>query len=321
MPSPKPSATLKSTTLERSRLHPHYVFTVAMTQLNQFYWTSKYALERVPAILAAISTTSSVNDPVVSALWPTEHVHMKRNTSVPLSTYFQHAVATIDSARAVAILGACSAFENALVNYYILGALYYPEKVLTGWNYASVPKVLRHGTAYERLKRKAVERAGEVLKAGYGARMRILLDAFGVDRSTLHIPVDLEKYYNYRHLVAHNQGIADDYPWLPPNVILESRVTIAEDEWRQMLRVFNGLLTSVDELMQTVIPLRGVHLAVHWAMESAKTPSQKLGSVRYRANMSWHLHESHGTIQQAAVECGYRVSTERRYLSRSVSRK
>ncbi|MDI1444868.1 hypothetical protein [Polyangium sp. 6x1] len=305
--------------VQRNRLQPYHVFVAELARLNEVYWTSKYALERIPATLKAIAATASdAEDPAVGDLWRSSNPRMHKQLTISLSEFRRRATATTEFIRAISVVGICSAFENAIANYFALACLYNPKSVLSGWNHASVPKILRSKDAYTRLQRRATERAAEVLRAGYGTRIFALIDAFGADRADLEIPAALETYHGYRHLLAHNQGVEEDGPWLPPDDLVAARIVVDEEAWRQMLADFSALMGRLDRIMQTVIPDRAIHLAVHWVMEHLASEWITLGTLRNRVNVRWHLLESVKAIEETAVALGYRVSAENNQRRRRV---
>jgi hypothetical protein len=305
-----------------NRLQPYHVFMAELDRLNRVYWTSRYALERVPATLQAIaSTASAMQDPPVDSLWASPDSQLRKQLKVPLSKFRHHASIAIESIRAASIVGICSAFENALVNYFVLACLYNPKRVLTGWNHSSVPKILKSQEAYAKLRKRASERAAEVLRAEYGTRVVALIDAFGGDRSKIELPANLKVYYGHRHLLAHNQGVEDDGPWLPPDELVAARIVLDEATWRGMLGDFNALMWQLDSVMQTIVPDRAIHLAVHWVMEHLSDDWITLGKLRNSVNVGWHLLEPCSTIEAVAMSLGYKVSGEKQPIRRHVTKR
>ena len=102
-----------------TRLQPYHVFLAELTRLNSVYWTTKFSLERIPAILEAISSTAAdSDDPPLSSLWGSADPDMAKQLTIPISTVRERAEMTVLSVRSLSIIGICSAFENALVNYF-----------------------------------------------------------------------------------------------------------------------------------------------------------------------------------------------------------
>jgi hypothetical protein len=304
-----------------NRLQPYHVFVAEHARLNEVYWTSRYALERSPHILGAIAKTASAkDDPRIDELWGSSEPRMQQQLTIRLSEFHRRTVDVMRSIRAFSIVGICSAFENALSNYFVLACLYKPKAALNPWNHAAAPKVLKNQSHYSRLRKRALERAAEVLRAGYGGRVRNLLEIFEIERRDLTLPAELESYYDQRHLLAHNQGVQEDGPWLPPQDLLTARVVLDEEKWRQMLADFENVIAQLDRYIQTVVPNRAVHLAAHSLMENPQVDSITIGSLRHRINVGWHLNERNRDIEIVVRDLGYSISNEKRLSNRKVTR-
>jgi len=253
-----------------AHLQPYLIFNAEATRINSLYWTSRYSYKKTNGILKLIADTGHSNaDPRVDLIWNSNEIGLSSITTVPLSEFRATLEGNAESLRTTSILHICSAFENALCGYYLLGALYEPKLENPLSTYLPVPGLLTSSLDYQVRKNEILKKCETVLVGSYTKRIKLITKIWNLPTVTALGINRLNAYQKKRHLIAHDQGIANsDSPEKSVAEILQSRISIAEAEWKSLISDFSNVLNELDSLFySSIVSDGGIALAIFRIIE------------------------------------------------------
>ena len=302
-------------------LQPTRVFKAEGTRQNQMYWLSGYCFERSLAVLRAIASCGHQDaDPRVHEVWPSLVDGEARCITVRTSAMDTMLTEVRDTVLVNAMLHICSAFEALLDGLYILGLLYKPELGAATRKKKPVPAALRsqaNRNALFAAAHKDVASDKMRLKGPYSRRIQTLCALFSLPEPAN--AARLDDYYLRRHVIAHDQSLADSSdPLTSYKEILRSRLTLDESGWKSMQSEFLMTAKVLDsEFTNAVVSDAGLCIAV-WKQIELGGP-QTIGKLRHGVSDMWGLHRTHDEIEAVSKLLGRSVSSEKKVLRRKVT--
>lgn len=291
------------------RLQPALVFSDEVNRINALYWTSSYSFKRTVGILNLLSNTGLSNpDPRVSEIWNDIDIGEAARTSYKLSDFISILDANSTELRSVSILKICSAFENALSGYFALCSLYDPSSENPSYTGKKIPEILTKQSDLKQRKKAISERCTDVLYGKYSKRVNLICKTWGLTKPAgTHIN-RLNKYYETRHLIAHDQSLTGaDSPEMSSEEIMSTRVVVTEESWKRMLADFTLTIQALDsEVSSKIVSDGGLALAIYRIIQ--RDGDQDLASVHKVLADEWRIgNPKRSKTIEAAKQVGYKV--------------
>lgn len=284
-------------------------------------WLSSYCFRRTSAILESLASCGhSDDDPRVDSLWPSTDDGEARSITIPVSNFSTHLDDAQATIRVNAILHVCSAFESLLDGLHMLGAMYSPASFPTTRKQTSIPAALNDSQKLRALVDACEQLASGKntrLKGAYSDRIHSLCTSFGLPVPKGH--AGLDQYYTKRHVVAHDQSLANaSSPMHSYQDIVSSQIVVSDLEWRALMKDFLGIAKALDRAFEgKVVTDSGLAIAVYQVLEASAPIT--IGKVRNEVSTRWGIERKYKDIESIAKSLGRKVSMEKKIIRRVIS--